>query len=101
MSECFYTENFLYMYMIYYREEFKRHKKADTKWLQSFFTEWDKYLRMIQQQTNLSSLTTSEAADTSRTIGSDLPKETIQRMSDEQKQQLSQLRNEAQNLYRN
>lgn len=85
----------------YVREEFKRHKKADAKWLQSFFTEWDKYLIMIQQQTNLSSLSSVDAQSSSSTIGSDLPASTVQRMTDEQKQQLNQLRNEAQNLYRN
>lgn len=56
---------------------------------------------MIQQQTNLSSLSSVDAQSSSSTIGSDLPASTVQRMTDEQKQQLNQLRNEAQNLYRN
>ncbi len=71
------------------REEFRRHKKADQKWLVNFYREWDEYLRQLAQQ--------SVAAGS---LGRDMAPELVSQMNDEQKQQLQQLRTEAAALYK-
>ena len=61
------------------REEFKRHKKAEAKFLTSFFAEWENYVDTLEQQ------------DTLEKVGKNLDSGTVETMSTEQKQQLAKL----------
>jgi hypothetical protein len=72
------------------RDEFKRHKKADPKWLGSFFREWEAYLEMVQKQ----------SVAEGRPMGSALPQEAMRDLTDEQKVQLEALKKEATSLYK-
>lgn len=73
----------------YVREEFKRHKKADPKWLKNFFTEWNAYVADLEKQKIMEG-----------PVGKDLSPDAFQALSDEQKAQLATLRNEATHLYK-
>lgn len=70
------------------REEFRRHKKAEAKWLESFFTEWKSYADMLQQQSPVAG-----------SLGAPLPKDAVKSMTDEQKVQLLKLKEEAAKPY--
>jgi hypothetical protein len=70
------------------REEFKRHKKADPKWLGSFFREWESYLKTIESQ--------SAAAEAG--VGRNLGPEEVAALNEEQQLQLAQLQKEAVNM---
>lgn len=70
------------------REEFKRHKKAEAKWLVNFFQEWTSYAGMLEQQNPVAGA-----------VGSPLPKDAVRAMTDEQKVQLLKLKEEAAKPY--
>ena len=65
-------------------EEFKKHKKADAKFLGPFFREWTSYVEQLEKQ--------SVAAGP---IGSSLDSALASSLSEEQQAQLSKLREEA------
>jgi Complex1_LYR-like len=67
----------------YVRDEFQRHKAAKPKFLANFFREWEKYLHTLEAQNPA----------LGQTIGADLTPDAVAAMSDEQKAQLSKLRN--------
>lgn len=73
----------------YVREEFKRHKKADAKFLTAFFKEWNGYVEMLEQQ-----------SPAMGTLGRDLDPAAVANMTAEQKEQLARLKTEARNPYR-
>ncbi len=72
-----------------YSEEFKRHKKADAKFVASFMTEWSNYLKQLEQQ--------SVAAGV---LGVPLDPQLTGVLTDEQKMQLGKLKDEATKLWR-
>lgn len=61
------------------REEFKRHKTAEAKFLTSFFAEWENYVDTLEQQNTL------------ERVGKNLDSGTVETMSTEQKKQLAKL----------
>jgi arylsulfatase A-like enzyme len=65
------------------RDEFRKHTSAKEKFLGPFFREWDRYLEM---------LTSTNAAG--GTLGADLGPDAVAALTDEQKEQLSRLRQE-------
>jgi len=65
------------------RDEFRKHKSAKEKFLGPFYREWDRYLEM---------LTSTSAAG--GTLGADLGPDAVAALTDEQKEQLSRLRQE-------
>lgn len=65
-------------------EEFKKHKKADAKFLGSFFAEWTSYVEQIEKQS------VAEG-----NIGISLDPALADALSEEQRAQLSKLREEA------
>jgi hypothetical protein len=67
-------------------DEFKRHKAAPSKFLQSFFTAWQDYLKQL------------ELSPSTRVIGADLDATIMSAMSDDQREQLNMLRTEASKL---
>lgn len=71
------------------REEFKRHKKADAKWLTMFYREWNQYVAQMEQQSPIAG-----------PVGSNLPGEAVKAMTDEQKIQLLKLREAAAKPYK-
>ncbi len=77
--------------MIVRREEFKKHKKADEKFLVMFFREWSSYAGQLEQQSPM------EGASG---LGADLTKDLVRAMTDEQKVQLLKLKEEAGKPYR-
>jgi len=70
-------------------EEFKRHKKADAKFVASFFAEWTAYLRQLEAQ--------SAAAGP---LGAPLDPALVGSLSEEQRAQLGKLREEAEKPWR-
>jgi hypothetical protein len=73
----------------YVREEFKRHKKADAKWLVNFYREWNDYVAMVEQQ---------KVVDGN--LGAELSPDHVAAMSDEQKAQLNSLKVAATNAWK-
>lgn len=71
-------------------EEFKKHKKADAKWLPNFYREWNSYVDMLEAQGGVAA----------GEIGRDLAPDQLGQMNDEQKQQLAQLKMETDKLYK-
>lgn len=70
----------------YVREEFKKHRKADAKFLAAFFREWEQYLSQVAKP---------EGAE-----GRDLAPEHAGALTPEQKEQLAKLQQEASKLLR-
>lgn len=68
------------------RKEFRLHKKADAKFVQSFFAEWRHYAATL------------EAQQTLEVVGEALDPQMLGTLSDEQRAQLAKLRQEAQAL---
>ena len=71
----------------YVRAEFRRHKGASEEFLPVFLSEWESYLASLRQQT-------ASFGQQTGAIGAEIPSETIGAMTDEQKQQLLNLREE-------
>ncbi len=67
-------------------KEFQLHRKAEAKFLQSFFQEWRRYASMLEEQQTL------------ETVGAPLDPFMLGTLSEEQRQQLSKLKAEAQQL---
>ena len=67
-------------------KEFQLHRKAEAKFLQSFFQEWRRYASMLEEQHTL------------ETVGVPLDPFMLDTLSEEQRQQLSKLKAEAQQL---
>lgn len=72
----------------YLRDEMRRHKDAQTtkKQWQTFITEWQQYKDMLTGEADL------------KNKGGDIHQDVLEALTDEQKQQLLELRREAQML---
>ena len=68
------------------RKEFRLHKTANAKFVQSFFAEWRHYAATL------------EAQQTLEVVGTPLDPQMLGTLSDEQRAQLAKLREEAQAL---
>jgi hypothetical protein len=68
----------------YVREEFRRHKKSEAKWLVAFFREWNGYAQQLETQRVMDG-----------EIGANLGPEADRALSPEQREQLLKLRAEA------
>jgi hypothetical protein len=79
------------------RDEFKRHKKADAKFLVSFFGEWEGYLRTLQTQSVAGG---GGGGGAGSGLGRELSGEERAQLTDEQRVQLDKLRKEATGLYK-
>eukprot|EP00455_Lapot_gusevi_P035276 TRINITY_DN3906_c0_g2_i1.p1 TRINITY_DN3906_c0_g2~~TRINITY_DN3906_c0_g2_i1.p1 ORF type:complete len:120 (+),score=24.46 TRINITY_DN3906_c0_g2_i1:81-440(+) len=71
----------------YVRDEFKRHKTAKPNFLGQFYNEWEFYVENLRQQ-----------ADINETIGRDMSSDQLKVLNDDQKQQLSKLKQEAEKV---
>ncbi len=84
----------------YLREEWKKHKTAAPQHLRPFFEQWMNYLEFLksQQQSNLASVKKILDSPTVESLnfafGRPLEEETIATLSEEQKAQLNQLKQE-------
>ena len=67
---------------IYVRDEFHKHKNAEEKFLEGFYSEWKNYLSMIK----------GEANDLNNNLTGEMPPEAMMTMTPEQKAQLAKLR---------
>jgi hypothetical protein len=65
----------------YVRDEFKRHKTAKPAFLKQFFTEWNQYLRALQEQP-LDHLGAELSAELQRSFNSD-QKDQLLKLKDE------------------
>lgn len=66
----------------YVKNEFRLHREAKPAFVTTFLKEWDLYVAQLRMQRG-------------DQIGSDLPTESMESLSDEQKEQLKILRSEA------
>jgi len=71
-----------------YREEFKRHKSAEERFLTSFFSEWENYATTLAKQKSVEKL------------GENLDEGIVETMSKEQKQQLAKLLQEVEGSFK-
>jgi len=73
----------------YVKDEFRKHAKADAKWLRGFAASWEEYAAALERQ----------SAATAEGIGRALEPEQVRGLSDEQKNQLAALRYEAERAF--
>ena len=66
------------------REEFRRHKEADEKFLPAFFREWESYVEQLEAQ--------AISFDGAEAFGAHLDPGTVEAMTPEQKEQLVKLK---------
>mmetsp|Transcript_5691 Transcript_5691/g.20428 ORF Transcript_5691/g.20428 Transcript_5691/m.20428 type:complete len:131 (-) Transcript_5691:416-808(-) len=84
----------------YVRDEFKKHKNAAPQFVETFLTEWERYAAMMASQvtphapSGLGGLGGAGGGDGGG-IGRDLSAADMEAMTDEQKEQLEELRREA------
>ena len=95
----------------YVRDEFRKHRGADAKWLRGFVAGWEEYAQMLERQSAADVAGgfggggggggggTADAA-TAGGIGRALSPEEIRGMSEEQRNQLAALRYEAEKAFR-
>ena len=73
----------------YVRDEFRKHAKADAKWLRGFAASWEEYAATLERQ----------SAASAEGIGRALAPEQLRGLTDEQKNQLAALRYEAERAF--
>ena len=65
------------------REEFRKHRNADEKFLPAFFTEWEGYVQQLEQQA---------MGIHGDGFGTDIDEEVASSLTEEQREQLIKLR---------
>ena len=73
----------------YVKDEFRKHAKADARWLRGFAASWEEYAAALERQ----------SAASAEGIGRALAPEQLRGLTDEQKNQLAALRYEAERAF--